>query len=260
MENRSRNIRRNRLLFGLTLLVALCGIFLPGQVLNIQGEAAVDQVLAVPEDAYSSASSAMARNASANLGLYEKLQLITGEWESTRGEAASYEMELQDYEAAEAARDGLKRLCDAGLYPESVTSDYGDWYTWQAKPLKALDTTFHTYTAYYWEITFVRYDRTRRHTVFLLEDGTVFLAEAELRDGVDGAALSDTAAALSGRDDLAVTVQNPGDRTPAALLPYYEGEADGLQWKSLAQLTSDGDSYCAVQAISENRYLFAVGL
>ena len=104
------------------------------------------------------------------------------QWESETQEAYSYEMTLKDYEAAALARDSMEAIYQKGQYPSDLASSYANWYTWEAFPEKAVDTTFHTYSAYYWKLIFTKYDGTEKHAVFLLEDGTVLLAEAEGKD------------------------------------------------------------------------------
>lgn len=254
-----KNIRNGMLLCG-TAAIVLLGIFTPGRILAIQSESALNEVTAVPEQYYSSYSSAMARNASANLGVHEKIQLITGEWESEDMEAAAYEMELEDYEAVAKAREGIRNLYDTGLYPDSISTNYGDWYSWQATPCKALDTTFRTYAAYYWKIEFERYDGKTRHTVYLLEDGTVFLAKEYTQEAGDLEEIRDAGEVLGGLEELVAVVQNPTSRSLSTMLPYYEGDLAELQWKSLTQISSGEDTCYALQAYSDYQYLFAVTL
>ena len=146
-----------------TLLVVLTGIFLPGILIEGQERKAVGEVQAVPAQ-YIASDSLLAKEASESLKLNDRIQLITGQRES------------------------------------DLASSYANWYTWEAFPEKAVDTTFHTYSAYYWKLIFTKYDGTEKHAVFLLEDGTVLLAEAEGKD-----ILSETAAteetSSSGKDD-----------------------------------------------------------
>ena len=254
-----KNIRDGMLVCGTIVIVAL-GIFAPGRILTIQSESASYEVMAVPEQYYSSYSSAMARNASTHLGVQDKIQLISGEWESETMEAAGYEMELEDYEAVAKAREEMKSLYDAGLYPDSISTDYGDWYSWQAKPRKAVDATFHTYAAYYWEIEFKRYDGQKQHTIYLLEDGTVFLAEEYAQEICDIDEIVELGTVLAGQEKLTAAVQDTQNCTLAEILPYYEGNLAGLQWKSLTQITAGEDIFLVLQAYTENRYLLAIAM
>lgn len=89
-----------------TLLVVLTGIFLPGILIEGQECKAVGEVQAVPAQ-YIASDSLLAKEASESLKLNDRIQLITGQWESETQEAYSYEMTLKDYEAAALARDSM---------------------------------------------------------------------------------------------------------------------------------------------------------
>jgi len=129
-EDRRQKVRkqfrwkiRNYFIFALVLMVAGMGIVLPSKVLAIQARQEYNQVSNVPEE-YMSSSSAMAKSASSNLKTVERLQLITGQWESNGEAAKSYEMEQEDYEAVTLAREGMKLLYDSGQYPVNLSSEY----------------------------------------------------------------------------------------------------------------------------------------
>lgn len=78
-----------------TLLVVLTGIFLPGILIEGQERKAVGEVQAVPAQ-YIASDSLLAKEASESLKLNDRIQLITGQWESETQEAYSYEMTLKD--------------------------------------------------------------------------------------------------------------------------------------------------------------------
>lgn len=247
-----------RIFFAGTFVIALVGIFLPGQLLIVQRESEMDQVAAAPPEYYSAASSAMARNVSANLKTYEKLQLISGKWESELSEAAVYETELPDYEAVTAAREGIEVLFQNGIYPSSVSTDYGNWYAWEAKPYRATDTIFHTYSAYYWKIVLTKYDGSERHTIFLLDDGTVFLSMAEYDTGFSPDSLTDAADYLKTLEGNEVQKKETASEKPENWISYTDVDMAGLQWKSLTQVTRDEEVSYVLQAYSDDRYLYAV--
>lgn len=258
MKRRMNRKNRNRLLFAAAAVIVLTGILLPGQLLIGYRELALDQVAAAPAEYYSAAGSAMARNASAKLGVYQKLQLITGKWESSASEAASYEMDMEDYEAAAAARESLNELYACGLYVSSLSAEYGNWYTWEAKRRKAVDAVFQTYTAYYWEITFSRYDGAQSHTVRMLEDGTVFLAEAEFQSAFAADTLTNAADVLSGLADAKTAELDTEGERPADWIAYSGADTDGMQLLSLTEVTEEDETCIVVQAYSDTRYLYAV--
>lgn len=157
---------------GVALLV-LCAIFLPGVVLWWQQSQEFMRVHEVPADYYSADHSALARDASAKLTVEERLRLISGEWESETTRAGSEDMDLSAAQAAVLARQ------QCGGSAQDTRSNYKNWYSYKASSYKSVDVVFHTYTAYYWIISFTRYDRGNTVTVHMLEDGTVFKQEGE---------------------------------------------------------------------------------
>lgn len=164
-----------RILFICGIAVLLCmAVFVPGEFLMWQSRAALEQVSMVPKESYQAEDSALAREASAKLSKEEKLRLIQGTWESEKSEAEDYEMQLQTYEAVMLAREKTAELYKEGQFGVDLSGVYQNWYGWKARAYKVVDTTFHTYTAYYWEITFEKYDRTESYVVRMLEDGTIF--------------------------------------------------------------------------------------
>ena len=109
-----------------TLLVVLTGIFLPGILIEGQERKAVGEVQAVPAQ-YIASDSLLAKEASESLKLNDRIQLITGQWESETQEAYSYEMTLKDYEAAALARDSMEAIYQKGQYPSDLASSYANW-------------------------------------------------------------------------------------------------------------------------------------
>lgn len=252
-----RNILNIILVAG-TCVMVLAGIILPGFFLDQYRKAGLDQVSAAPAEYYSAAGSAMSRNASAKLGIYQKLQLITGQWESQLQEAADYEMTLEDYEAVAAAREGMSKLYEKGLYPSNISTEYGNWYAWEAKPQKAVDAIFQTYTAYFWQICFSRYDGSEKHTIYLLEDGTIFWAEAEYQTGTEMDAAGNAAAYLKSYEEITVTELDPSRENLTDWAVYPGMDLTGLQWKSLTEAEKEGENFFVMQAESSRRFVFAV--
>ena len=166
-------IKKIILISGMAVFLC-CAFFLPGQILLWESGREIDNVTTVPKESYQSEDSALAKEASARLSNEEKLRLITGEWESEISEAGDFEMQLQGYEAVRMAREKMQALYKKGEFPVDLSELYQNWYGWQVTPYKAVDATFHTYTAYYWEIVFERFDRQKNYTVWMLEDGTIF--------------------------------------------------------------------------------------
>ena len=163
------------------ICIVIAGIMVPGIVLEANQKSEHDHVAKVPKS-YLPSGSVMAKEASANLKLSEKLSLIDGQWDSTTDDAASYEMDEQDYQAVATCRKSIEKLYEEKLYPVNLSPDYSNWYTWEAAAKKASDNTFNTYTAYYWIIRFEKYDGTQNHTIWMLEDGTIIMAKAHMKD------------------------------------------------------------------------------
>ncbi len=248
----------------LTVIAAVAGIILPGVILKAQGSSDYGIIKNVPEEYYSSVSAAMARNASANLNDYQRLQLISGRWESKISDVSAYEMELQDYEAVKIIRDALGKLNEEGIYPESIFSDYANWYNWRGAAHKAVDTTFHTYTAYYWEIDFYKYDSEETHKVYVLEDGLVFYAEADLVSNIETELITPEYMYLQNQNIEAESVPVTGT-TINELLTYPGIDLTGLEWLDRTQTVADTDAdaetpdiYEYVQAYNGNRYVYAL--
>lgn len=174
------------LLCPLTIFAVFCGIFLPGFLLNKNGETSLNHQSTAPMEYYSGVSSAVARNASSQLSLNQRMKLITGLWESEDSAASLNESAISDYEAVSLAKDGLKKLYEGGLYPYSLTDNYGNWYSWNTAFYKSVDSTFHTYTVYYWVIYFTRYDNSETHTVLMTEDGNILFASAHTNKKIQG--------------------------------------------------------------------------
>lgn len=252
------------------VVLALLGIFLPGWLLERQSRVEMNMVDAVPVEYYSPANLAVARNASANLGIYQKLQLITGRWESNVSEADDYERELANFEAVELAKEQMDAFYKYGVYPVSLLSDYENWYSWEAEFCKVVDATFNTYAAYYWKLSFAKYDGSEKHQVYMLEDGTIFLAEAWFEAGLENWSGSENyALALTGvsKTNLMVPWNLPGTTKKTAenaeqdleeYLSFSDVDAKGLKWMDLARLIANDEEYYMMQASSENRYVISL--
>lgn len=244
------------------VLLALLVTFLPGWLLVWQSKEEMNMVDAVPVEYYSPANLAVARNASANLGIYQKLQLITGRWESKVSPVDSYEREMENYEAVELAKERMDALYQAGIYPTSLLSNYENWYSWEAEFCKVVDATFNTYAAYYWKLTFAKYDGTERHHVYMLEDGTIFLAEAQFEDGVESgeiSKISDMKGKLSfDGTKIAVRKLTEENQSIEDYLAFTDLEIADLQWLNLSRLQVGEREYDTLQLHSSRRYLYAL--
>ncbi len=240
--------------------LAFLGTFLPGWLLVWRSREKMNMVDAVPVEYYSPANLAIARNASANLEVYQKLQLITGRWESVHGETDAYERTMESYEAVELAREQLDKLYRLGVYPEGFTTNYENWYSWEAQFDKVVDSTFHTYAAYYWDITFLKYDGSQRHRIYMLNDGTIFLAEVWNESGMETDAVSGMSELERNvlLEEWGTTIEKAkGDmENLEEYLAFTNIETSDLRQMDLAQLRTTERKYGVLQAVSDMRYLF----
>lgn len=235
-------------------LLVISGIFLPGLLLHKVSVRELGEAAAAPEDYYQASYSAMARNSSEKLDITEKLQLITGQWDSIKEEPQDFELEHTDYEVAELAQKGIGMLYQSGLYPENITG-YENWYSWQVTPHKAVDTTFHTYTAYYWEVLFEKYDGTIAHKVYILDNGTIFLAAAGYGAGVE----------FTGTEEL-LNAAEEGKQTMIEQTEWTDTWRDALKFTDIAitdyptvywlKVQNTLDSYEALRAESADSSMY----
>lgn len=161
------------LLIGAFFTVVLAGIFLPGVLLHYTFKADLNKVAPAPKEYYIASGSAIAKNASIKLTEYEKMKLISGAWESTEKPVSSEESSITELEAANLAKAAVEELYQNLLYPYHFESSYKNWYSWDASLYQCTETTFNTYTAYYWIITFYKYDSSETHKVMITENGTL---------------------------------------------------------------------------------------
>ena len=144
----------------LTCAVVVAALIVPGALMQRESSADFGVVTAVPAAYYSGPSEAVVKNASRQLTEEEKVRLIYGEWESTIAPAATRDCGLSEYE-----------VVTKFTYP--VVSGYQHWYTWNATPYKAVDTTFETYTAIFWKVDFNKYDGSDSYEYYITEGGTL---------------------------------------------------------------------------------------
>lgn len=173
MKNRNYRIG---LAVALTIVIGLMGIFLPGIVLNATNTSILNIAATLPPEYYSNTTASISRNASSQLSDYQKMMLISGAWESETREVDIAESTLTEYEAVKMAQKAIDDLYNHNNYPCTLDSGIKNWYTWTAKLYKATDSSFHAYAAYYWELTFDRYDAKEHHTILMTENGTVLCA------------------------------------------------------------------------------------
>jgi hypothetical protein len=251
-------MKKNRLMYciiiPLTIIAALSGIFLPEIILKHKGQDILNTAESAPLEYYSAASSVVARNSSAKLSEFQKMQLISGAWDSRDSEASQDESRITEYEAVNLAQTALGSLYDAGLYPSTISSDYGNWYSWTANCYKATDTTFNTYTSYYWIISFSRYDETESHTVLMTEEGSVLLAVADIRDYKYTPESPDSLYSVlyeSDRRETSVIALSSKDELLDDIPEYPHFELGSMEYSEVSLLMVGRDSVSSVDKFRE---------
>ena len=147
------------LLLAVTSAMIAGALIVPGRILASDVSAREGVVTPVPTDYYSGPSEAIVKNASRQLTEGQCLSLIYGTWDSIVSPAQPSECNFSEYEIATT-------------YDYSISSYYQKWYSWSATPYKAVDTTFKTYAAIFWRVTFTKYDGTDVKEYFITEGGT----------------------------------------------------------------------------------------
>lgn len=236
------------------ICIVLAGICVPGIVLESKQKREYNQVTQVPKD-YLPSGSVMAKEASVNLKLSEKLSLINGQWNSTTDEAASYEMDEQDYQAVATARTSMEKLYEQKLFPVNLSPYYSNWYTWETTAYKASDNTFNTYTAYYWIIKFKKFDGTENHTIWMLEDGTIILAKAHLNDTIDISQI-----AVIDPTNTAITAQINETSEYTSAFSYSQIDFSSMNLISLTDAVevNNQEHYQVLQFLGDNDYVYAI--
>ena len=168
---------KNFILIIVTISVAAASIWLPGFLMQKNNKKTYESINDVPHEYYSGPSEAIIKNASKQLSREERIRLITGVWESRANTATADECSITEFGIKTLTENRVRDLYIKGLYPKNLMSDYNNWYAWSATPYKALDTTFKTYAAIYWDLTFTKYDNSEVHRFIVTENGDILYAE-----------------------------------------------------------------------------------
>lgn len=155
------------------VIITVLGIFLPGILLHATFSSKLGSVNTISADLYNTSNSAISRNASQKLSEYDRIRLISGVWNSTMKEIDSSLLNVSEVEAVELARAAISKLYEAGAYPYQFDSSYDHWYSWETKCYQCTENAFHTYSAYFWKVSFYHYDTNEMHEVLITENGTL---------------------------------------------------------------------------------------
>lgn len=168
------------LLITASLIAFFSAIFVPKLLLNKKSELSLSHVMEAPDSYYLTSRTATARSASSKLSALDKIRLICGVWDSSMTQCDVTEGFLTMDRAVSLAREQMELYYQAGLYPVSLYSGYDNWYSFECNLYKYTDTSFQTYTAYLWEITFTKFDTSTYHTLLMSESGTILAADTNM--------------------------------------------------------------------------------
>ncbi|MCR5292213.1 MAG: hypothetical protein K6E28_04935 [Eubacterium sp.] len=166
------NIKNLILVLG-ALLAVCAAVWIPGKMQNRIMKKSFSEIKDVPQEYYAGPSESVISNVSKQLTDEQCLELILGRWKSSVSPARKSECTMTDFDIKTMAVLRIRSLYNHGMYPVDLSSDYRNWYSWSATPYKAIDTTFRTYVAIYWCITFTRYDNTELHKIVISERGDI---------------------------------------------------------------------------------------
>ena len=178
----------------LVLLIVLGGLYLPALLLETHSEKKIGELHDVAIENYIGKNSSISTMASLQLTEYERMRLISNSWDGECTRESTKFSSADAYSMVQLTKSKLHEYYKASLYPVSFKTENGDdWYSYDAQRYCSTDTTFKTFSAYYWLITLSKYDSTEKHTVLITENGTIlyatcnvsFLAERNRKSVVD---------------------------------------------------------------------------
>lgn len=194
---------KTKLWLGLSCLLVIACLVLPGTIVSIQAVTDKNVVHQAAASFYSSKS-----QTAVWMTLYERMKLISGEWESHWEEADQQAMmNIQDiprekqpvvdnrqggslelegycymdyYSVLERAEKDLKQFYESGFYPVDPESTYSNWYRPTVTLYQYSDAVFDSYVCYVWLVELEYYDGSMKHTI-LLDDTTGIILAAGLQ-------------------------------------------------------------------------------
>jgi hypothetical protein len=153
----------------ITTILAIC---LPEIIINNQVDTSLGTCIEAPAEYYDASSSAIAREMSTRLTDMEKMELISGNWSSETTIADISATDYSEWEEIQLAKESFSNL----LISLSNTVDFDTWYSYETVMFKCTDTTFNTYSAYFFGITFTKYDKSEKYQLLMTDTGTIIYA------------------------------------------------------------------------------------
>lgn len=191
--------RKEIMWLGLSVLLAVFCMILPGMIVNAQADRNKNSVHQVSASYYSSRT-----QTAVQMTLYERMKLISGEWESNWVEVNQQEMQnisevlqenqpnqqsgqkgdlemagycYMDYQnVLDHVEEELKLYYEVGFYPENPESTYSNWYRPTVRLYQFSDAIFDSYVCYVWLVELEYYDGSMKHTILLDDTSGMILA------------------------------------------------------------------------------------
>lgn len=196
-----KNKRKKREIIWLILsvLVAIVCLLLPGAIVEFQANSKKQVIHQVYSSNYYGSS-----DTAAVMTLYERMKLISGEWDSNCQEVDPKEVQAisdapkeafdnvvegqngevqlegysyMDYQSVlETAEEGMSTFYECGIYPENTVSQYGNWYRPTVSLYQYSDAVFDAYICYVWLVEFDYYDGSMQHVMLIDDTSGLILA------------------------------------------------------------------------------------
>lgn len=163
---------KNIILIILALTSAVLCIIMPEKLIMREGTESVGIAMDVPEEYYPTSSYyEVLKESSGRLTDYQKLQLITGKWESELSEVDKDYYEATGYHMESEAKNSIFNLFKIGAYPAYIDSSYNQWFNWKCTYMQALDLNFRSYAGFFWKTVFTHYESKETLTVYMTPEG-----------------------------------------------------------------------------------------
>lgn len=162
-----------------TVVVFIACLYIPRLLFDSYTKEENNHIKEFPYTEYKANETILSKKLSEELDALDRIKLISGTWPSTYEECDKSKGFISELDAVKLAKEGIEKYYAANCYYQSLESSYGNWYSWETKLYKYTDTSFNTYTAYLWKITFIKYDNSETHTILMTDNGTIINAECK---------------------------------------------------------------------------------
>ena len=166
-------MKKKNLVLIIFIFLSALGIFVPGFVAYYSLNHDLNVVNNVPEEFYKAGDSIFIKNNSKKLSEANKLELISGKWESRRDICDISESEKTKTDIIILTKNRVAKLYKNGDYNYVFDSSYGNWYSWDIVCYRCTDTAFHSYSAYCYIVTLYKNNSDEFHKILITPSGTI---------------------------------------------------------------------------------------